>query len=114
MKALKFLTVSAVAALVASPALSSAQTGEGATRAEVRAELVQLQQAGYNPASDNTQYPKNIEAALARVHASQADASAAYGGTASGTSKSGAHRSMTQAPVVQDNIPGLGSIYAHS
>ena len=53
-----------VAALLAVPALSFAQSNQPLTRAQVRAELVQLQQAGYNPASDNTQYPVNIEAAL--------------------------------------------------
>jgi hypothetical protein len=93
-----------VAALVAAPAVSFAQSQSqpqhGLTRAEVRAELVQLEKAGYNPASDNTQYPQNIEAAEARISA--AHDTAAYGGVANGSSAAGA-------PVV-----GLGSIYAHS
>ena len=55
-----------VAALIAAPAVSFAQSNQPVTRAQVRAELIQLQQAGYNPASDNTQYPKNIEAALSQ------------------------------------------------
>lgn len=38
------------------------------TRAEVRAELVRLEQAGYNPAESNADdYPQNIQAAEARV-----------------------------------------------
>jgi hypothetical protein len=111
MKALKVL---AVAALIAAPALSFAQTSHELTRAEVRAELVQLQQAGYNPATDNTQYPKNIEAALARVQANQAKAAAAYGGADGGTSKSGAPVHEKPAPVSQNSTPGLGDIYAHS
>lgn len=38
------------------------------TRAEVRAELVRLEQAGYNPATANDyDYPQNIQAAEARV-----------------------------------------------
>jgi len=79
----------AAAALVAAPVLSFAQTHEGVTRAQVRAELVQLQEAGYSPASDQTQYPKNIEAALARIH--QGDAAArAYGGAQGGASQADA------------------------
>jgi hypothetical protein len=49
-----------VAAVVAIPALSFAQSNQPLTRADVRAQLVELQQAGYNPSSDHTQYPKNI------------------------------------------------------
>lgn len=38
------------------------------TRAEVRAELVRLEQAGYNPATANPyDYPQNIQAAEAKV-----------------------------------------------
>src|ERR1700760_5176068 len=60
-----------VAALVAVPVVSFAQSQpqQALTRAEVRAELVQLEKAGYNPSSDNTQYPQNIEAAEARISA---------------------------------------------
>jgi hypothetical protein len=100
MKAIKLL---AVAALVAAPVLSFAQSNQGVTRAQVRAELVQLQAAGYNPASDETQYPKNIQAALARIHAD----SNAYGGMDAG-SQSGA-RIMAS---TQDDIPGLGPVFA--
>lgn len=98
-----------VAALIAAPAVSFAQSN--VTRAQVRAELVQLQQAGYNPASDNTQYPTNIEAALSRI---QAEKGAAYGGVAAGQSNSGAHRDTAQTPAPQQDVLGLEPIYAHS
>ncbi|MGF6469418.1 DUF4148 domain-containing protein [Paraburkholderia sp. BR13444] len=109
-----------VAALVAAPvvsfAQSQAQPQQALTRAEVRAELVQLEKAGYNPASDNAQYPQNIEAAEARVSAGK-DATA-YGGVANGSSASGSHVPMKHAAAdrVDDgsNVVGLGSIYAHS
>ncbi|MDH6151915.1 MULTISPECIES: DUF4148 domain-containing protein [Paraburkholderia] len=107
-----------VAALVAVPVVSFAQSQprQVLTRAEVRAELVQLEKAGYNPASDNTQYPQNIEAAEARISAGH-DA-AAYGGVANGSSASGSHVSMKRAAADRmydgSNIVGLGSIYAHS
>jgi hypothetical protein len=98
-----------VAAVVAVPALSFAQSSQPLTRAEVRQELIQLQQAGYNPASDETQYPKNIEQAEARLQAEKGIAANAFGGVAAGTSSSGSH-----AAAPTEEIPGLGPIYAHS
>ncbi|MBN3762968.1 DUF4148 domain-containing protein [Burkholderia sp. Ac-20365] len=100
-----------VAALIAAPAVSFAQSNQPVTRAQVRAELVQLQQAGYNPASDNTQYPKNIEAALSRI---QAEKGASYGGVAAGQSNAGARHDAAQTPAPQQDVIGLGPIYAHS
>ncbi|WP_438820484.1 DUF4148 domain-containing protein [Burkholderia lata] len=60
----------AVSASVAAPAFSSEAT---VTRAQVRAELTQLQQAGYplNRATDAT-YPDALQAALTRIHAADA------------------------------------------
>ncbi len=66
MKALKLL---ALAALAAAPVVSFAQSNEPVTRAQVRAELVQLQKA---------------------------------------------HRAANAQRAAQDDVPGLGPIYAHS
>jgi hypothetical protein len=99
-----------VAVAVAAPALSFAQSVQPITRAEVRQELIELQQAGYNPSADETQYPRNIQQAEARVSAQQSAAATAYGGSMAGTSASGAG-SHTSAPT--SDIPGLGSLYAH-
>jgi hypothetical protein len=96
-----------VAAVVAVPALSFAQSNQPVTRAQVRQELIELQQAGYNPAADETQYPRNIQQAEARVSAQHGAAAAAYGGATAGTSDSGGHAAAAE-------IPGLGPIYAHS
>jgi hypothetical protein len=101
-----------VAALVAVPALSFAQSNDTLTRAQVRAELVQLQQAGYNPASDNAQYPNNIEAAQMRLDARNASSAAAYGGVKTGSASTGSRSPMAQTP--SHDVVGLGSIYAHS
>lgn len=60
MKAARIL---AVAVLAAIPALSFAATGHGLTRADVRAELIRLEHAGYNPAGSEAHYPDDIEAA---------------------------------------------------
>lgn len=103
-----------VAALVAVPAVSFAQSSHALTRADVRAELVQLQKAGYDPASDNTQYPKNIEAAEARVAAQNGSTAAAYGGVVESRSAAGSRSKMTGASTSQQDVIGLGSIYAHS
>jgi len=76
-----------VAAIVAVPALSFAQSQQQpVTRAQVRAELAQLRAAGYDP-SDWMHYPENIQAAEARVAADRANT--AYGPSTSGTSQSG-------------------------
>jgi activator of HSP90 ATPase len=116
MKAFKIL---ALAALAAAPVLSFAQSSEPVTRAQVRAELVQLEQAGYRPAAVETQYPSDIQAAEARVSANQVAQSAvssSYGGVVDTSSASGSHhhRDTTAAHSSQDDIPGLGPIYAHS
>jgi Tfp pilus assembly protein PilE len=95
-----------VAAVVAIPAVSFAQSVQPVTRAQVRAELVQLQQAGYNPASDQTQYPKNIEAAEARISAQNGTADTSYGSPMAATSASGSHTK-------QADLAGPDSIYAH-
>lgn len=95
-----------VAAAVAVPALSFAQSNQPLTRADVRAQLVELQKAGYNPASDQTQYPKNIEAAQARVDAQKGLEASSYGSATAGTSVSGSPRNA------ESDVVGLGPIYA--
>ncbi|ABA52765.1 DUF4148 domain-containing protein [Burkholderia pseudomallei] len=84
----------AVAAALAVPAVSFAQQSNGpVTRAQVRAELIQLEQAGYNPASDRVNYPEEIQAAEAKIHgqqnvAAQADTSG-YGAQPAAAAESG-------------------------
>jgi hypothetical protein len=63
-----------VAAVVAIPALSFAQTSQPVTRAQVRQELIDLEKAGYNPAGDQAQYPDNLEQAQAKLEAQKGDA----------------------------------------
>jgi opacity protein-like surface antigen len=87
----------AVALVLAAPVASFAQSNQPVTRAEVRAQLVQLEKAGYNPATANSyDYPQNIQAAEARV-AEQNGSATTYGGVASGSSTSGAHAYKTDA-----------------
>jgi hypothetical protein len=83
----------ALAAVLAIPAVSFAQSNQPLTRAEVRAQLVQLEKAGYNPAdSSDAHYPQAIQQAEARVSASNdAAQSSGYGSATTGTSDAG-HR----------------------
>jgi copper chaperone CopZ len=75
---------------LATPVVSFAQQSNGPlTRAQVRSEIVQLEQAGYDPRSLSVNYPADIQAAEARVTARN-DASSSTAGAASGSSASGA------------------------
>jgi hypothetical protein len=79
-----------VAAVLAIPAVSSfAQSNQPVTRAEVKAQLAQIEKAGYNPTGDQTHYPSNIQAAQARVNAENGVANG-FGGVADTSSASGA------------------------
>jgi Domain of unknown function (DUF4148) len=81
-----------VASVLTVPALSFAQSSAPLTRAQVRGELVQLQQAGYNTSVNDPDYPTSVQAAESRVGQQGAAAqaqSAAYGASANGTVQSG-------------------------
>jgi cytochrome c556 len=78
-----------VAAALAAPVAVFAQSNQPVTRAQVRAELIQLEKAGYNPArGEDPYYPADIQAAEAKV-AAQNGATSGYGGVASGSSDAG-------------------------
>jgi Domain of unknown function (DUF4148) len=90
----------AIAAVLAAPVASFAQSNQQPlTRAEVRQQLIQVEQAGYNPAMANdNNYPADIQAAEAKVQAQNpavaqtqqpvADTSG-YGAPMNGSSQSG-------------------------
>ena len=84
MKTLACLTLAACA--FAGPITGFAQTASTPlTRAQVRAELLRLEAAGYNPsAGDEGDYPADIEAAQAKIAAEDAQrmATASAGGSA--------------------------------
>lgn len=80
--------IEAVALVVAlaAPVASFAQADQPLTRAEVKAQLKQLEQAGYNPAvATDPVYPADIQAAEARVAAGTG-----YGPPTAGSSETGA------------------------
>jgi hypothetical protein len=108
MKAARLL---AVAVLAAIPALSFADTGHGLTRADVRAELVRLEQAGYNPARSEPHYPEDIAAALQVAQSDQNGPSKSQGDNVADASTSAGHRDAAQSRSARNAADDL---YAHS
>jgi len=63
---------------LSAPIAAFAQTAGGpVTRADVRADLVRVEQAGYRPISNDPNYPEDIQAAEAKVAAQQSHSVAA-------------------------------------
>ena len=97
-----------VATALAFPIASHAQeTPSTVTRAQVRAELVQIEKAGYRPGNNDPHYPGDVQAAEARISAQRnttANVESSIGGVQDGSSASGRPAAVT----------GLGSLYAHS
>jgi hypothetical protein len=95
MKRLTLATALAAATFAVSiPAVSFAQSNDTITRAQVKAELRALEQAGYNPArGEDPDYPSDIQAAEDRVIrknlASRSDIDNSMGGVTGNSSISG-------------------------
>lgn len=67
------------------------ESTEPVTRAQVQAELVQLEQCGYRPSPNDRHYPADIQAAEARIHTNAnvgANDSHGVGGVSDGSSAS--------------------------
>ena len=104
----------AIAAAITFPVAGYAQESSSTvTRAQVRAELVQLESVGYRPSQANdAHYPADIQAAEAAV-ASRKDAGSnvdsSVGGTGSGSSAAGIRVTAGAVPA----NASLGALYAH-
>ncbi|NIE66717.1 DUF4148 domain-containing protein [Burkholderia sp. Ax-1719] len=100
---MKSLIAAAIAATVlAAPAVSFAQSNnqQPLTRAQVRAELVQLEKAGYRPGLSSPYYPEDLQAAQARVAQQNATAEAtAYGASTNGSTQAGTRSTENIKPV---------------
>jgi hypothetical protein len=76
----QLFAAAAAAMLLSAPLVSYAQqSNEPVTRAEVRAQLQQIEQAGYHE-NDNTTYPASIQAAETKVSEQTGDAQSAQSG----------------------------------
>jgi len=100
----KILPIIAIAASLSAPLFAHAQSNAPATRASVRAELIQLEKAGYQPDSDQVNYPVNLQNAERRISQDQSSGSSTAGSSASGTRHSADAGSWNPNPV--DNHPG--------
>ena len=85
MKSLVYAMVAASALSIPLASFAQSDTNGPVTRAQVRQDLINVEQAGYNPAAKSPYYPDDIQAAERRVNEQQG-----YGGVAAGTSQSGA------------------------
>ncbi|BAN23244.1 putative uncharacterized protein [Caballeronia insecticola] len=77
---------------MSTPLAAFAQSSLPASRAEVRAELVQLEKAGYSPAAEDASYPANLQAAEARVadvRMARAQSDSGYGASTDSAARSG-------------------------
>jgi len=75
-----------LAAVFAAPMSSFAQSHSSITRAEVRAELMQLENAGYNPGrGSDPHYPNDLQAAEVRVGEQNSKTSGFGGSSETGT-----------------------------
>jgi hypothetical protein len=81
-----WIHIACAVAAFAAPVASWAQSDSTLTRAQVQAEIAQLQQAGYNPANANTvDYPASVQA----TGDSAAGQGSGYGPSTSGSSEMG-------------------------
>lgn len=85
MKSLVYAMVAASALSIPLASFAQSTANGPVTRSQVRQDLINVEQAGYNPAAKSPYYPDDIQAAERRVNEQQG-----YGGVAAGTSQSGA------------------------
>ncbi|MFM0127097.1 DUF4148 domain-containing protein [Paraburkholderia sediminicola] len=108
----RYLAV-AIAAAIAFPVAGHAQESSTVTRAQVRAELVQLEGVGYRPGRANDpHYPTDIqaaEAAVASQKGAESNVASGVGGVSSGSSASG--NRVTAGPAAA--IAPFNALYAH-
>ncbi|WP_347558613.1 DUF4148 domain-containing protein [Robbsia sp. KACC 23696] len=101
----KILPIIAIAASLSAPLFAHAQSSDApVTRASVRAELIQLEQAGYRPANASPNYPADLQNAERRVQQAQSSGSSTSGSSASGVRHSASQGDWNPNPV--DNHPG--------
>jgi hypothetical protein len=89
---MKLATLAVVATLALPMAAFAQQSQGGLTRAEVRAQLVELEQTGWRPSEEGPNYPNEVQAAEAKVaakHAAETRVAASGSNNAPATSANG-------------------------
>jgi len=101
MKSIVYVAV--LATVLAAPVASFAQSAQPLSPAQARAELVQLEKAGYQPGSGNLTCPSDIQVAEQRVHGQDVPAAKAgasgYGPQVSGASQAGGPAANASGPM---------------
>jgi hypothetical protein len=65
----KLLLICALISLTSYTAVADAQATQPLTPAQVKQELIEMEQAGYDPAGNQLDYPANLKVARERVEA---------------------------------------------
>jgi hypothetical protein len=94
-----------VASSFVAPALSFAQNNNAVTRAEVKADLVQLEGVGYTPGSHRNTYPADIALAEARVAAQRDVAASSYGNLTTGSAADGTRKQALRPSNSTNSLP---------
>jgi len=89
-----FISTLVLSSVLAAPVFAFAEDNAPITHAQVEAELVQLETAGYNPEVKDNNYPRTIEAAEQHIAGQQSAASSSRGMPSDGTSASGVRTSI--------------------
>jgi Domain of unknown function (DUF4148) len=93
-----------LASALGAPAFAYAQDADTVSRPAVKADLLQMEQSGYNVEGDHATYPAQTQAAEQRVEANRGITSTSYGSPTDGSYAAGVRAPMAQ-PV------GTHSIY---
>jgi hypothetical protein len=101
------ITTAVAYVLGVAPASVYAQSNQPLTRAQIRAELVQLEKAGYSPSAKDNRYPERLQAAETRVAHEQGEEQTAYGSPAVSATQSGGSVVSSRAK----EVSGAESLY---
>jgi len=78
------------------PAFAYAQDADTVSRPAVKADLLQMEQSGYNVEGDHTTYPAQTQAAEQRVEANRGVTATSYGSPTDGSYAAGMRSPMAQ------------------
>lgn len=83
------IATTAIVTAIAAPSFAFAQDSSQVTRPEVKADMTQMEQSGYQPEGEHVNYPANAQASENRVEAQRGEEATSYGPVMTGTSASG-------------------------
>ena len=108
MKSLIYAVAAASVLSLPVASFAQAQSNQPLTRAEVKADLVRVEQAGYRPLGNDLNYPQDIQAAEQRVAQQQGAAAADNSGVGGAAAVAQAGSPAKSRPM---NVDGAQSIY---